>query len=348
MTEKLVPHVEQGTELEKTAEYEGGKVDYSVVGEITDHNPVVLVPGFTVGRLVQRDFANTLHEEGDRQVIFSEQPNFSWKPSMKPVVDRHAEALLAIIEKEGLGNQPVDFVTHSFGSIIFTRAAELAKERSLNCFDSVSGSRAVFIAAAGTNEKEDIVKLSHRFAKFMVNGMPYGKELDPTGDWMKAGTKNFIKRPLKTAKEVNILRKKENIYTKLGQMSIKPSFIGFNGDDLMPFSSSESVIMNEELDLGGYSVPINLESRPLAEATKDLDFKEFMSLTGLDKKESVKEWARHHVGAGHNDLLFNPHRTVNAILPILDGDMVERSKIASKNYLERQASPPKKTIRIVL
>lgn len=348
MTEKLAPQVEQGTELEKTAEYEGGKVDYSVIGETTDHNPVVLVPGFTIGRLVQRDFANTLHEEGDRQVIFSEQPNFSWKPSMKPVVDRHAEALLAIIETEGLNEKPVDFIAHSFGAIIFTRAAELAKERGVASFNGEFGSRAVFIAPAGTNKREGIIRLGPRFIKFMKNGAPLGKELDPDGEWMKAGMKNARSRPLKTLKEVGVLRKKEAIYNRLGAMGIKPSLLGYESDDLMPFRSAKSVVMNEDKPHSGYSVPIDIGDTPLKGAKPGINLKEYQEITGLDKQKATKQWARYVIGAGHNDLLFNPHRTVNAVLPILDGDMVERSKIATKNYLERQASPPKKTIRIVL
>lgn len=305
-------------EQQKIAEYIGGKIEYSVVGKSSEHNPVILIPGFTVGRLVQRDFAITLSEQGEREVIFSEQPTFTRKPSRKPAIDRHAEALLAIIEAQRLENRPVDFIAHSFGSIVFSQAAELAKERGLTSFDSDKDSHAVFIAAAGTNDKENIVALGSRFAKFMWNGMPLGKKLDPDGEWMKAGTKNFIKRPVKTGKEINVLRQKEKIYTKLGEMGIKPAFLGYPSDDLMPFASSESIIMNDGLDLLGYSVPIDYESRPLTGSAKDVDLKKFIKMTGLTKDEAVKEWVRHPAGAGHNDFLFNPKRTVGAILYLLD------------------------------
>lgn len=348
MTENLTNQTEKPSEIEKIAEYTGGKVDYSVISEINAHNPVVLVPGFTISRLVQRDFANTLHEKGDRQVIFSEQPNFSWKPSMQPVVDRHAEALLAIIKAEDLGGRPVDFITHSFGSIIFTRAAELAKERALKSFDSDEGSRAIFISPAGTNDAENLFALGSRFVKFMTNGAPLGKELDPDGKWMREGLKNFVKRPLKTAKEVAVLQKKEVIYKKLGSLGIRPALLGYGSDDLMPFEASESVIMNEEFTGGGYSVPIDFESKVVKGATSDISLKKFRDLTGLSKEKAAKEWARHTLGAGHNDLLFNPERTVRAVLPILGGDMLERSKSANQEYLGRHTAAAQKKHRIVL
>lgn len=347
MIEKINIQLEQNTEAQKTAEFGGGEVDYSVVGEATtEKNPVIIVPGFTVGRLVQRNFASVLHEQGQRQVIFSEQPDFSYMPSMKPVIDRHAEALLAIVKAEELEMRAVDFVTHSFGSMIFVRAAELAKARGLKSFEAEKGSHAIFVSPAGSSSEENIVRLGGRFATFMINGTPLGKELDPTGEWMKAGTKNFVKRPIKTVREIAVLRKKEAIYKKLGVMGIKPVLIGYHSDDLMPFSISESVFMDEDFAGGGYSVPVDTASKPLASNISELSLKKYTEVSGLDKKEAAKTWARHHLGAGHNDLLFNPERTVRAILPVLDDSHLQ---IAQQGHTaEMKTTKPSKKVNLTL
>lgn len=303
-------------ERQEIAEYNGGKVDYSVVGEMTEHNPVVLVPGFTISRLVQRDFANTLSEQGKREVIFLDQPELQRKPKQKlSAVDHQAEALLAVIEKEGLSNRPLDFVAHSFGSIVLTRAAEIAHERNLAVFDGAEGSKVVFIAPAGSNKWENIAYLGGRFGHFMVGGQPYGKELDPTGDWMKAGMDNFFKNPAKTAKEIIHLSKRERIYSGLGGLGIKPFIIGYPGDYLYPDRTIKKAVKKHGERISGYAMPIDTHGV----GAKNLgDFKE---KTGLNGKDARRHWAHHYRNAGHNDLLFHPERTVNAILPILDGDM---------------------------
>lgn len=319
----------------KTVDYDGGTVDYSVVGTDGEHNPVVIVPGFTIGRLVQRNFASTLSREGSRQVIFSEQPDFTDKALP---LDNHAEALLAILQNEGLSYRPVDFVTHSMGSLIFARAAELAKERGLSAFDKDGGSRAVFIAPAGSNAKENLIYLGGRFANFMAKARPYDKELDPTGDWMKEGASNFLRHKSKTAKEVLALSKKEKIYQRLGSLGIKPFIIGYSNDSLFPHSTFESTVNKHGETIEGYAVPVDT----LGVGAKD--FAEFMAKTGLQGKDAKRAWAHHYRNAGHNDLLFHPERTVNAILPILDGNMLERSKEAERNY--QKAKVPKAKITL--
>lgn len=323
MPETYTYQDEISNEAEKTADFESGRVDYSVIGELSEKRPIILVPGFTIGKLVQRDFANVLHNESDRQVIFADQPSFSRKSSVtQPVIDRHAEALLAIIEAEGLTDRPLDFITHSMGSLIFTRAAEMAEEKNLACFDedfgTESGSRVIFIAPAGSNPDENIIKLGTRFSKFMLDGRPLGKELDPTGDWMKAGLKNFKKSPLKTAQEIFQLKKSGTIYKRLGRLGIKPALIGYPSDSLMPFNGSANTVMSEEAGIEGYSMPIDYTSLNLDGITDKPSLKKFKEVTQLEKQKAAKVWARHQAGAGHNDLLFNPYRTAAAVLSLLE------------------------------
>lgn len=311
-------------EQELTAHYPGGKVEYSVVGDKGEQNPVLMVPGFTIGKLVQRDFANSLHELGNREVIFSDQPVID-KDSKKNLsaLDLQAEAILAILKQQGLEHQPVDFIAHSFGSLITARAAELAAERGITSFDSKRGSHSVFIAPAGSNENENIFYLGGRFAKFMTKSIPYGRELDPTGGWMKAGTKNFTKNLRKTTKEILVLKEKEQIYKKLGRLGLKPHVLGFASDDLYPHKTIGSTAEKHGEALDGYSVPVDSSGVGAA------SFEEFKEKTNLTGKDARKAWAHHYRNAGHNDFLFHPKRTVKAILPILEHD----HKLKEKNRI---------------
>ncbi len=259
-----------------------------------------------------RDFASELSSEGDREVIFSDQPKLD-KRSKLPIIDQHAEALLAVLQEENKTQRPVDIIAHSLGSLVAVRMAELAKQRGLNIFESESGSHTVFISPAGSNDNENLGFLAGRFAKFMVNGLKYGKELDPTGEMMKAGTKNFLETPVnKTAREVHALRKKQYVYKKLGDLGIKPFVFGYAADDMFPHGVIQSVMSKYEDSLAGYAVPID---NGIIGAE---NFESFKQKTGLSGKEARRAWAHHYRNAGHNDLLFHPERTVKSVLEIID------------------------------
>ncbi|MEX2006724.1 MAG: alpha/beta hydrolase [Candidatus Saccharimonadales bacterium] len=313
---------QKNQEQQKETSFDSGSVEYSVItSSDSGFNPVLIVPGFTIGRSVQRDFATELSRTGHRKVVFTEQPYLRKLQSRKPVIDRHAEAILAIIEQEGWAERPVDFIAHSMGAIIFTRAAELAHERGYNSFDSEQGSNVVFVSPAGSNEKESLLFLTRRFGRFTLGERLVASELDPTGEWMRAGARNFIKKPGKTLREINTLRHPERMYRRLGELGIHPLALGYNNDSLMPFSAAETTFMNEELSLRGYAVPVDSSPVPKG-ATRGISFSSFRKLTGLSKKAAKKAWAHSLLNAGHNDLLFHPKRTANAALQILDRKIV--------------------------
>ena len=303
---------------DKATAYYGGFIEYSTVGdEHEEHNPVLIVPGFTGGRQVLEKFAVTLSSQGERKVIYPAQPTLDVKlQEGLPIVDHHAMALLEVIDAEGLRRRSVDIITHSFGSIVAVRMAELAKVMGMMSFDSEKGSHSVFISPAGSNDKENLVYLGGRWASFIgrsyIESFLSGKELDPTGAMTKAGVKNFTKDKVKTAKEVNSLSKKSSIYENLGNIGIKPFVLGYSNDYMFPDRVVKTAIKSNGSNLEGYAMPIDTGGIGAA------SFSEFKAKTGLTGKEARKSWTHHYRNAGHNDFQFHPERTVAAILQVID------------------------------
>lgn len=307
MLEDLETKIEQN----KKASFPGGSIEYSVSEGEANSRPIVVVPGFTEGRIVLQDFANSLNELSRREVIVSEQPQLT--QSKQPIIDHHAEALLAVISAEGLMDVPVDFIAHSLGAPILIRAAELAQERGIKAFDAEHGSHTIFIAPAGSNQDENILKLGGRFAKFMAKPPYYGKELDPTGEFMKAGTINFFDQPKKTAKEIVALSKKEKLYKELARVGLRPFIFSYANDDMYPYKTIETTIGSNEDMLSGWATPIDTGGTGAA------GFDEFKSKSGLSGDEAKRAWVHHYRNAGHNDLIFHPERTAKAVLQVLQG-----------------------------
>jgi pimeloyl-ACP methyl ester carboxylesterase len=318
MTESTVAGAENknsSPEENKTAEYGGGRIEYSVLSAHTENrNPILIVPGFTGGQIALRVFAGSLNQLAGSEVILPDQPVLDKYLNEKiPIIDHQATALLKIIEQEGLTNRPLDLITHSMGSKIAFRLAELAKARSYHCFDSDEGSHSAFIAPAGSNDHENLIFLGGRWLKFLYRSMPYGKELDPTGKMMKAGVHNFMAQPKKTLQEVIELSKKDNVYQNLGNTGLKPHVFLYAGDDLYPYKTIKKAVDTVD-SAAGFSMPIDNG------ATGARSFEEFKSRTGLSGKQAKKEWAHHYRNAAHNDLQFHPERIVKAILEVWDGN----------------------------
>jgi pimeloyl-ACP methyl ester carboxylesterase len=318
-------HKTESKSVQVETDYAGGEVDYAVVGAPSEsHNPVFIIPGFTEGQEVLKNFAETLSEKGEREVIYPDQPKIKDK---KPILDHHAEALLAVIDNEGYSDRPVDLVAHSFGILVAVRAAEMAKERGLKCFDSEQGSNSVFISPAGSNDKENLLFLGGRWLRFVnreanpITALsPLTKELDPDGSMAKAGQKNVMANLPKTLKEVAELSRKEKIYSRLGELGLKPHVFGYASDVLFPHKVIKNTLEDNNGSLDGYSVPVDNGGVGAG------NFKEFKSKTGLSGKEAKKAWAHHYRNAGHIDLLFHPDRTVKAILQIWDSGPKAKSK----------------------
>jgi pimeloyl-ACP methyl ester carboxylesterase len=306
----------QNHQIDRTAEYSGGTVDYSVLEGSSRHNPVIVVPGFTGGRVTLGGFAHELNYEGNRDVIYSEQPVLS--KSIKndlSVIDHHAQAILSIIKNEGLEDGPVDFVTHSMGAMTAVRAAELAELENIRSFDFDQGSHTVFIAPAGSNDKENLFFLGGRWAKFITKNTFYRRQLDPTGEMAKADLKNFRRDPAKTVREIWELRKKSDIYSYLGRLGLKPFVLGFANDSMYPDKVIGKVLEAAGESLSGYAVPVDNGGIGAANVR---DFRKKSGYQPWQLVQTKKAWAHHYRNANHADLQHHPQRTVKAVLQHLD------------------------------
>ncbi len=276
--EKIVKNLER----QEAIDYPGGRVEYSVIERPSKANPILIVPGFSLGRFALDDFAQTLSEKGDRTVIYPDQPKPNFSRDPLSAVDHHAEANLAIVEAEGLTESCLDTIGHSFGAIILAKMAILAKERGYSCFDFSNGSRTIFIAPAGSNQHENFMSLGIRFANFFTDSLRRAKELDPGSKKMKASAKNLTSSPIKTTREIAALSNETIPYEELEGAGVKPFILGYGDDKLFPHRVVEATLTENSHTLSGYAMP-------------------------ADGSES-----------SHNDLLYFPNRTVDSILQIFD------------------------------
>lgn len=296
-------------EIEKEAHFNGGQIGYSVLEGNPGHSPIVIVPGFTEGRFVLRDLSKALNQHGHRTVVFPDQPELD--SSKQPILDQHAEALLAIIQSEGIADTPTDFIAHSFGALTLARAAELAKERGMPVFDEDGGSSTIIIAPAGVNPNENIAYHAGRWFKFMSSQTYYKKEIDPTGDFMKAGVKNATKQPGKTLREIARLIKKGELIQRMAKVGLQPYVVTYASDNLYPDKNSAEFIDNNLDSLEGWSTPIDNGGIGAG------SFEEFKTKSGLSAKAAKKAWVHHYRNSNHNDFIFHPDRTAKAVLQIL-------------------------------
>lgn len=302
----------------ETVEYLDGKVEVAEYGKPNpEHHDVMIVPGYTEGLVALNNFAKELAEQGDRRVVFYEQPKS--KPfNGRSSIDDQATALLAVIDELGSWGKPLDFVAHSMGAIVFARAMEIAKKRRQPLLELKGGNKVVFVAPAGFYERESYPKLAGRFASRAKN-FTFGDEATltkttPNGKEVGAGgPKSVIRRPVASTKETYPLAR-ERIVDTLGWLSIKPHIVLYPNDELYGWDVLKGDIGVPNLyDFNGIAMPIGSE-HPGA-----ISKKEFALATGLKGKELKEAWAKNHSNASHNDLLFIPGRTVGAVLQILDG-----------------------------
>ena len=316
----------------KTAEYNGGKVGYSIFGDPNSElQKILVIPGFTEDSVTMQGFAEALTDGGQRQVIVTDQPSLKFKEGFTmPIIDHQAKANLAVISAEGLDDEPLAVVAHSMGAPIEVRMAKLAKERGIKALDTNEGSVSLFLAPAGANPDERLLlsrdSLASRFIfKFMSRDAKENKKFDPEGIGKKRAAKNFVGNPLKTWKETWYLSKKESTYSKLGELGLKPAVVVFPDDVLQPQrlnqKTTEAYVSGEaDYSLSGWSSAIG-------------------SLrTGTGEGENA--WLDDYRHAGHNDHARHPEDVAKLVLSIFDHRMdprnVDHIVEANRKYLQNK------------
>lgn len=320
----------------KTTEYSGGTVDYSVLGpDQSTHHKIMVINGFTEDRITGREFAEALTEGRERTVLIADQPSYKNGVDLS-AIDHQAEAYLALIVAEGLGHEPLDVVAHSMGAPILIRMAELAKQRGLTCLDIENGSKSVFLAPVGANEDEKLRYLTGRFVgKFAPQAKKETKKFDPSRLKEKTSMKNATKNLPKTLKEVVYISRKQQLFAKLGEVSLNPLIVEYANDPLMPGKNNKALQENftgvadgEYVDEGnGYNIAgwVSVIDNTGVGARNFDEFKQNLETSmrgkgelgedeGLTKQEAKDKWMEHYRNAGHNDHSFNPERSARIVL----------------------------------
>jgi hypothetical protein len=307
----------------KTAATKYGELQYDRLGGDEQKNPILLFPGFPLGTTALRPFAEALNTHG-RTVIAPNklhlQPNH-----IKPTFDKEAELLAQIIEQEGLQDTALDIVAHSNGALLFEAVAKLADERGWQCFQQENGAHSILVAPTGTNSTEKIWEFVPRYLKFLQLGPPRDKVLDADKKLLKQNAKALTGNLRKSAGEIRPILTKKIDYTKLGKIASKPSIMQYPKDPLYPYKVLDKTVFPNglESDEGlteSVSTPVKV-SEGLGQTLEQ------MALGSKPSRDDKEKYYRLSHTARHDDLVFNPESTAEAVLQILDGPEARLEKL---------------------
>lgn len=229
---------------------------------LVGQKPVFFVRGFSEGITSKAPHAAEMASLGFDYIL----PGVNRRRILKNdgrklnATEAEAEALLAIIEAENLQNRPLDFVAHSYGSLIFDAMHKEGTRRGWTCFDEA---KVVFLAPAGSYEKENPVSLGYRFGKKLISAIRAEKKLDypdSTKERFQAATSNLLANVPRTIKEVWRLARDKVEYDRLLSSAIsRLAIFGYAEDALFTHKQYEATV-RKHLD-GGliYATPISLE-----------------------------------------------------------------------------------------
>lgn len=333
-------------EKERQVPFENGQARYTAIGEPRpDRNRFLIVPGFSGSFPSLQDFAIELSSEGKEQVITVGQPKIEER-SEEGVIDAHAKGLLAIIEAEGLQDQPLDIIAHSMGWMTLERAAALAREKGYTCFDVEQGSHSYAVAPAGFVPDENIVKMGRRYLPFLAHDSKANRQHPEGKKIANANAKELITQPGKTAREVGKLVKHKTEFSKLGEVGLKPFVILFGNDIMFPYEGDKGALgktvedrvgitdNNTEAELLGAATPVDPNVLTLPSKA---DFKahhgeleppaksarERLKRALRIRKNAHKSWVDSNNNSGHGDISYHAARLANSIKQIRDTQYAE-------------------------
>lgn len=345
----------------KKIEFAKGKTSYEIIGaKNPERNPYLYIPGFAGSYTGVEGIAREL-SAGEDEVIVAGQPHRKIAERLKDgsvfsdrdIIDLHADAVLAIIEDQGLTQQPIDVVCHSLGLIILERAAQKSKEKGYTCFESERGSHSYAITPAGLVPDEKLRHMAGRYVKFIAHDAKTAKKYDSDKAIAKANSAVLAKHPAKTVGEVNALRGQVDI-DKLGEVGLKPFMLVMGNDLMYPYKDSnpdkprgEAGTAIEgglklyrptgEIDAAKAALKRSDYNSPDLEVNADPDvepafagvsspvdpsyptspdyesFKNLPELAGKSEKEIREAWLDSNSNAGHGDNSYHPKRLASAI-----------------------------------
>ena len=259
----------------------------------TTGRPILFVPGFTETIVAKAPLILEMAQNG-ADMIMPGQNRVKIAHDRKRHLDAtnaQAQNNLAILVAEGLEDQTVDIITHSYGSLVFQEMHKLAQERGIRSFE---GSKVVMLAPAGFNQKESALKLGYRFAKSLILEAKTSKDVDDIdGSMFKAGQGTMTANIPRGLHEIRDLYKSTVDYERLLKSGIASlAVLGYAEDAVYPHKVLERT-MRKAVESGvSYGVPVSLQ----------------VSADGM---------IRSGTDASHNDDQFNPSRAAGAALQLL-------------------------------
>lgn len=217
--------------------FEAGTLTYKLIGErVPDGEPVTIVlPGHGGGIASHGRLAEAIHDRLHQQAIVTNLAQLKHPADLsRSVLDQEAVGLIELLKNEGLTQAPINFVAHSMGALVIERAAKLAKSMGLDCFDYEKGSRTIFIAPAGTSERENPASLLLRVVASFRNNSPKRAEL--TADVPASTGEPGASSKVKDLRLLGELGTQHLDYPALNELGLKPAIIFYPDDRVFPWS----------------------------------------------------------------------------------------------------------------
>lgn len=297
--------------------FRDGTLEYLELQGSPDNNPIVLIPGFTEGKVSLHGFATELCTQGDATVLLPDQYERRKKGLLikEQAVHNQAKVLLAMIADRGLEHVPVDVVAHSFGSIIFDDMARQADELGWTCFEGELGSSVVFLAPAGTNPEETRHSLAKRFGGFVATESKTGWDKAA----LDAGPENVKKDPLKYVGEALAVSSREFVidYGRLSKIGVRPHVVVYSNESVYPHELVGDTV-GAALEAGHietYSSP--LDSRKGGVGLLGVLSMQQLIDDGMSKKQAKAAWQHSNAGAQHNRFMIIPEVDAATVLGVL-------------------------------
>jgi hypothetical protein len=184
-------------------EQPGQEIPYTRINQHEQSVPMLYVPGFGETIVNKASFAGELAKK-DVDVILPGQNRHGKGLSREDATEIQAANYLAVLEAEKLTHTKVNVAAHSFGSLVFDKMAQIARERGWTCFDDAT---VFLLAPAGLYEDDSLGKLARRQLKMVKSEGPDTPKDFPDlhGETAKASQKTLLANPARTVREVGRL-----------------------------------------------------------------------------------------------------------------------------------------------
>lgn len=273
-------------------EQPGETIPYVRVNQGASARPALFVPGFGEGIVNKAPFAAELAQHGVDLILPGQNRRSILRDASghRQAAAAQARNLEAIIAAEGLENGPLDFVSHSYGSLVLESMVERASQRGS---ETLADSTAIMLAPAGLGD-ERLPWLGWRWLKMLRSESKKESQdfPDHTGETMRASALTLLSNVPRTVVEIKELVRHqiavENLAARVGQLLI----VSYAEDALFPDGFIYERASRAVEAGAAWLVPIDPAVR----------------------SDGSSRLGR---GAVHDDEQFNPSRVAGAILPFL-------------------------------